>query len=287
MKLIPLDQITPNPEQPRKLFDAQSLSELASSIEENGLLQPISVVRTGRSAYSIVAGERRWRAAKMLADRGGPPSISAIVKRFDEVEVDINAIVENDCRRDVTPLEQAKSYQRMIDIHGMTVEALAKKLGKPVFRVEERLRLLNLTDELQHLLAGDQISALQAWYLSTLSAAGQMKLLKAINAGLCPTTAALKNATAQIAAAEAQTEMFAPPAPPSKDEVRMAKGFEQKVDQLAALLRAGIDDNTITAVRKVVPEKAASMADLFAAMQVDLRRLEEAFRAEAVALLAA
>ena len=175
----------------------------------------------------------------------------------------------------------------MIDEYGFTVEALAKKIGKASFRIEERLRLLCLNEDCQKLLAGDQITALQAWYLSTLSAGGQARLLKAINAGMCPTTAALKAATAQIAEAETQTEMFAPPPPPSKEDVKVAKGFEQKVEQLAAMLRAGIEDNTITAVRKVLPEKASTMADLFAAMQKDLARLELAFRAGAVAELLA
>ncbi len=287
MQRIPLRQITPNANQPRKLFDVDALTELANSIAENGLLQPISVIKTGRAAYMIVAGERRWRAHMMLAEQGLATDIPAIVCSFDAAAVDINAIIENDCRRDVSPLEQARSYQRMIDEHGFTIETLAKKLGKATHRIEERTRLLSLNEDCQKLLAGDQITALQAWYLSTLSQSGQGRLLKVINAGLCPTTAALKAATAQIAEAESQVELFAPPPPPSREDQRTAKNFETKVDQLAAMLRAGIDDNTITAVRKVAPEKAAQMADLFAAMQVDLRRIEAAFRAEAVAAMAA
>ena len=287
MKRIPLSQIEPNANQPRKLFEVEALAELTRSIHENGLLQPIVVVAKGRRKFMIVAGERRWRAHMMLAEQGLASDIPAIVQEMDAAQIDINAIIENDCRRDVTPLEQARSYQRMIDEYGFTVEALAKKIGKASFRIEERLRLLCLNEDCQKLLAGDQITALQAWYLSTLSAGGQARLLKAINAGMCPTTAALKAATAQIAEAEAQTEMFAPPPPPSKEDVKVAKGFEQKVEQLAAMLRAGIEDNTITAVRKVLPEKASTMADLFAAMQKDLARLELAFRAGAVAELLA
>jgi ParB family chromosome partitioning protein len=287
LKRIPLAAIYGNPNQPRKIFDASKLVELAASIRENGLKQPITVRPDGEGKFMIVMGERRFRAHQLLADEGGVTDILCQVSKVDDAQLAIDAIIENDQRVDVSPLEQARSYQRMIDLHGYDVETLAKKLGKAPFRIDERLRLLTLNEDCQQLLAGDQITALQAWYLSTLSSSGQARLLKVINAGLCPTTAALKAATAQIAEAEAQVEMFAPPPPPSKDEVRMARNFEQKVDQLAAMLRAGIDDNTITAVRKVAPEKAAQMADLFAAMQVDLKRLEAAFRAEAVALLAA
>jgi ParB family chromosome partitioning protein len=149
IKRIPLSQVHPNADQPRKLFTADALTELADSIEQNGLLQPITVIKTGPKAYKIVAGERRWRAHMLLAERGGAETIQAIVQDFDDEQVDVNAIIENDCRSDTTPLEQARAYQRMIDLYGFTAETLGKKLGKAPHRIEERLRLLMLTPECQ------------------------------------------------------------------------------------------------------------------------------------------
>jgi ParB family transcriptional regulator, chromosome partitioning protein len=163
MDMIPLDQIEPNPEQPRKIFEANALEELAASIEENGLLQPITVTELAPGRYQIVAGERRWRAHKLLAERGAKPFILAILREFDAEETAVAAIIENDQRVDVTPLEQARSYQRMVDEFGHDTQSLAVKIGKPVFRIEERLRLLNLTEDCQFLLEKVYFDPVRAW----------------------------------------------------------------------------------------------------------------------------
>ena len=288
MEMIPLTQIAPNPDQPRKKFDPVELSELAASIRENGLIQPITVVQTGRQAFMIVAGERRWRAHNLLAEQGGATEICAIVQDLAEVQIAINAIVENDCRSDVTLMEQARSYARMTEVFGYTVEALAEKLGKPVHRVEHRLRLLNLTDECQHLLERGQLYETQAYYLAGLSAAGQGLLLRQINKGMCRTVGALKDVASAIEAAEAQTDIFGEgsavqlPEPATVHEISAARGFEAKIESVAAMLRAGIEDNTITAVKRVNPGRAATIAALLAEMQKDMHRLEKAFRVAAV-----
>jgi ParB family chromosome partitioning protein len=290
MELLPLKKIDPNPDQPRKLFDAGALEELASSIEENGLLQPITVTKKPRGRYQIVAGERRWRAHQLLVERGAKPFILAIVRPYSAEEVAINAIVENDVRQDTTPMEQARAYQRMIDQFGYDAQSLAKKLGKPAFRIEERLRLLAMTAECQFLFEKGQLTAEQVWYLSTLSTTGQSRMLRAINAGQCPTTTALKAVRDAIAAAEAQVAMFdgeADRQPLSEDDVKAARGFEAKVEQLAAMLRDGIQDNVVTAVGRVNPSRCGTLADLFAAMQKDLARIETALRVASLQEIAA
>lgn len=276
---INLELIYGNPDQPRKTFDDVKLHELASSILENGLKQPITVRPDGQGRYMIIMGERRYRAHKILADMGEATDIDCQVVEVDDCQLAIDAIIENDQRENVAPLEQARSYQRMLDLHGFDVESLAKKLGKAPFRINERLQLLRLSDDCQFLLAKDHITPTQAWYLSELDQRGQAKLLKAIQLGQCPTNSALKAVAAAIRDEESQVVMFELPADePTKAERQSARSFEQKVEQISELLRAGITDNDITAVTLVDRSKAGSIADLMGAMRKDLERIENGLR---------
>lgn len=233
----------------------------------------------GAGRYMIVMGERRYRAHQHLETA----DILCQVSKVDDAQLAIDAIIENDQRVDVEPLEQARSYQRMIDVHGFTVETLAIKIGKPPFRIEERLRLLNLTEDCQFLFAKGQINREQAWYLCQLGEADQAKLLRAIRLGQCNTTAALKAITTALKDATAQSGMFGPePEPATEEEKRAARTFEARVEQVAAMLRASIRDNDVVAVRQVNPDRAAHLADLLAAMQIDIKRLETGLRVAAV-----
>jgi ParB family chromosome partitioning protein len=284
-KRIALDRIFGNPDQPRKIFDEEELRHLAASIRENGLLQPITVRKEKDGRYMIVAGERRFRACQLLAEQGGATEIACNLAKVDDAQLAIDAIIENDQRVDVTLMEQARSYQRMIAEFEYTPETLAVKLGKPLVRITERLRLLNLTEECQHLLERGQLYQTQAYYLAGLSEAGQGKLLRQINAGRCRTVTALRDIAQAIAEAEAQTSMFGDaetPPPPTVAEISAARGFEARLDNIAAFLRAGIDDNVVTAVRKVDPGRAETIAEILAVMQKDLHRMETAFRVAAV-----
>lgn len=289
LQSIDVNLIYGNPDQPRKIFDADALSELAESIEHNGLIQPITVRSDGQRRYMIVAGERRYRAHVLLASQGKCKTVSCLVKTFDDAQLAINAIIENDQRVDVTLMEQARSYKRMMTAFGYSIEDLAKKLGKRVSRIEHRVKLLNLTPEIQQLVERGQLYETQAYYLADLSSNGQGKLLKAINTGQCRTVGSLKDIAAAIGAAEAQTSMFgdgddqlAAPEPASAAEFSAARGFEAKLEQVSAMLRAGIEDNVVTAVRKVNPGRAAQIAELMAQMQKDLHRIEKQFRVAAV-----
>lgn len=153
-QLVPIASIDPNPDQPRKTFNAPALRELAASIRENGLIQPITVRRRG-DRFEIIAGERRWRAHRILADRGEAETARAIVEDdVDDETMDLQAIVENLQRADVAPLEEAAAFQRMID-RGMTPEELARKIGVPLYRVDERTGLLKLDDQIQKLVASE------------------------------------------------------------------------------------------------------------------------------------
>jgi ParB/RepB/Spo0J family partition protein len=129
LKRIHLDQIIANPDQPRKHFDEQALRELAGSIRVRGLKQPITVRPIGDGMHQIIMGERRWRAHCLLHDEGKleEPTILAHVRKATDEEMAIDAIIENLARVDITPIEEARAFQRMLD-HGYSVEQLAPQL---------------------------------------------------------------------------------------------------------------------------------------------------------------
>lgn len=149
-----LDDIIPNRFQPREVFDDQALKELAVSIKEHGVIQPI-IVRKVDNKYEIIAGERRYKASTMA----GLTKIPAIVKNLDDKESSKVALIENLQRRDLTPIEEARTYQKILELEdGMTQEELAATMGKTQSSVSNKLRLLALPDEIQDALLKEKIS---------------------------------------------------------------------------------------------------------------------------------
>ena len=147
---IPLDRITPNPEQPRMTFDEDALAELAASISEHGVLQPVLVRPTGElQHYQLVAGERRWRAARVA----GLKDIPALIEQLDDETALEIGIIENLQREDLSPLEEALIYDRMTHEHGYSVRRLAQKLGKDKGYIENRLRLAGAPTEIKQLVS--------------------------------------------------------------------------------------------------------------------------------------
>ena len=149
IKVIPVDNITPNPEQPRMVFDADSLSELSASIQEHGVLQPILVRPLGNNEFQLIAGERRWRASKAA----GRTTIPALVEEIDDDTALEISIIENLQREDLSPLDEASMYDRMIREHGYSVRKLAQKLGKDKGYLENRLRLADAPPEVRELVS--------------------------------------------------------------------------------------------------------------------------------------
>ena len=149
VKTIALDRIEPNPNQPRTIFDEAALQELANSIREHGVLQPILVRPLGENRYQLVAGERRWRASR----EAGLTSIQALVEEIDDDTALEIAIIENLQREDLSPLEEATMYDRMIHEHGYSIRKLADKLGKDKGYLENRLRLADAPDEIRELVS--------------------------------------------------------------------------------------------------------------------------------------
>ncbi len=153
---VPIDTIVPNPNQPRVHFDEESLSELASSIREIGVLQPILVrPATDGAGYELLAGERRWRAAR----RAGLAVIPAVIRTTDDLGSVERALVENLHRQDLTPLEEAAAYQQLIEDFHFTHEQVATRVGKSRSAVTNILRLMSLPASIQHLLGDGRLSA--------------------------------------------------------------------------------------------------------------------------------
>lgn len=151
---ISIDSIVANPNQPRVYFDDESLNDLADSIREIGVLQPVLVRPLGDS-YELLAGERRWRAAR----RAGLTVIPAIIRNTDDLGSIEHALVENLHRQDLTPLEEAAAYQQLIEDFEMTHERVAARVGKSRSAVSNTLRLMSLPASIQHLLADGRLSA--------------------------------------------------------------------------------------------------------------------------------
>jgi ParB family transcriptional regulator, chromosome partitioning protein len=149
VRVIPVDRIEPNPDQPRLVFDPEALHELAASIREHGVLQPILVRPLGENRYQLIAGERRWRASR----EASLATIPALVEEIDDDTALEISIIENLQREDLSPLEEAAMYDRMIHEHGYSIRKLAEKLGKDKGYLENRLRLANAPDEVRELVS--------------------------------------------------------------------------------------------------------------------------------------
>ena len=162
-RMIPVERIFPNPDQPRRQFTQDALQELANSIAEKGVIQPLIVRPQGEDRYEIVAGERRWRASQMAQLH----EIPVIIRDFTDTEVLEVAIIENIQRADLNPVEEAMGFRQLMDRFGHTQEKLAKALGKSRSHIANLLRLLTLPDEVREMLQQGELSAGHARALVT------------------------------------------------------------------------------------------------------------------------
>ncbi len=152
--LLSLDEVFPNPNQPRKFFDNRLLEELAQSIRENGILQPI-LVRNFGNGYQIVSGERRFRASKLA----GLKFIPAVIKQLNEEKTLLAGLIENIQRQDLNPIEEAITLREILLNHGLTHDQLAEKVGRSRSALTNRLRLLQLPKDIQKIVAEGKLSA--------------------------------------------------------------------------------------------------------------------------------
>lgn len=214
MNTVELDisLIHPNPYQPRLEFELAALEELSLSIQENGLLQPI-VVREVYNGYEIIAGERRFRACRMA----GLETVPCRIMEANEMQTATMALVENIQREDLNAIEEAKAYIQMMRLNNLTQEELAKKVGKKQSTIANKIRLINLTEEVQNEVISRNISERHARALLSLTSDQQRKALQEITNN---------NYTVQ------QTELFVQETfkPEKKRKIKVkGKGFSRNV----------------------------------------------------------
>ena len=166
---VPIEDVRPNRHQPRKTFDDATLAELADSIREHGLMQPILVRKRGQN-FEIIAGERRWRACQ----KAGLKEIAVIVKDLADNEVFEWALIENIQREDLNPIEEAEAYRRLLDNSGMTQEQLAVRVSKDRSTIANSLRLLKLPDEVRRQVIAGALSMGHARALLSLDESDDM-----------------------------------------------------------------------------------------------------------------
>jgi ParB family chromosome partitioning protein len=170
VRQIPIDQIVSSPYQPRTLFDDERIEELAQTIQTHGMIQPIVVRKIG-STYELIAGERRWRACQKL----GMTTVPAILREMTDSQAASVALIENLQREGLTAIEEAVAYQQLLELHGLTQESLAQRLGKGQSTIANKLRLLNLPQAVQDALMERKISERHA---RALLAFGQQEELQ-------------------------------------------------------------------------------------------------------------
>ena len=251
---VPVERIVPNPENPRLLFEEAALEELASSIREHGVLQPI-LVRPMGDGYQLVAGERRWRAAI----RAGLQTIPALVEELDDDAALEIAVIENLQREDLSPLEEATMYEKMVTEHGYSIRKLAQKLGKDKGYLENRLRLADAPEEIRALVSVRKDTLSHAYELMKVQdprkrkrlaaqvASGQLSLVKLKERieGRPRRGVDLDAEPEQVAAwpagEEVDEEILPPPAtvPTGDDALVTAKAqFQEALGELLAVLRS-------------------------------------------------
>ena len=251
---VPIDRIEPNPENPRLLFEESALAELASSIREHGVLQPILVRPAGRDHYQLVAGERRWRAAHLA----GLLTVPALIEELDDDAALEIAMIENLQREDLSPLEEATMYEKMVTEHGYSIRKLAQKLGKDKGYLENRLRLADAPEEIRALVSVRKDTISHAYELMKVQdpkkrkrlaaqvASGQLSLVKLRERiegrprrGVDPD--AEPEQVAAWPASDDGGESFPPPAtvPTGDDALIVAKAsFQEALGELLAVLRS-------------------------------------------------
>lgn len=277
VEMIPLARIVPNPDQPRKEFCPTKHGDLAASIRERGLMQPITVRPIKGGMMEIVAGERRWRAMSYLHEKDGKAKfakISAIVRKMTTEERDIAAIIENLQRADISPFEEADAYQRMLDA-GWKPEALAKALGiQQVWRITYRTALHKLSPEAKAIVKSGGLSYNAAYELTKVSAADQSRILRRVNSGALKGDAQIQAAVMTLLDTAAQTT-FLDDTGPSEEQVATVAGMEAIIDRLTALVAKGWKDGECVIAAKVAPDRMATATEKLKLIKTTITAMEK------------
>jgi ParB family chromosome partitioning protein len=236
---LPIGKVVPNPDQPRITWHEETIQELAASIREHGVLQPI-LVRPAGGDFQIIAGERRWRASKVA----GKETIPAIVERFDDATALEIALIENLQREDLSPLDESLIYKKMTDELGYSIRNLAGKLGKDKGYIENRLRLATAPDDVREMVAQRYDTLTAAYELMKLEDKRKRKALsKRVLAGEL-TLIKLRDRVARILDPRAVESRPAPALPQLRDDT-LITATRKLNDALAELARAVAEEGAI------------------------------------------
>ncbi|MFF5447479.1 ParB/RepB/Spo0J family partition protein [Streptomyces sp. NPDC012888] len=252
---LPLDAITPNPRQPREVFDEDALAELVTSIQEVGLLQPVVVRQTGADRYELVMGERRWRACR----EAGLEHIPAIIRATEDEKLLLDALLENLHRAQLNPLEEAAAYDQLLKDFNCTHDQLADRIGRSRPQVTNTLRLLNLSPQVQRRVAAGVLSAGHARALLSVKDSEEQDRLahRIVAEGL-----------SVRAVEEIVTLMGSEPAGPAKPKPRAGARVSPALSELASRL----SDRFETRVKVDLGQKKGKITVEFASME-DLERI--------------
>lgn len=280
---VHIDSIDPDKDQPRKSFTDDSISELADSIEANGLLQPITVRPVG-GRFIIVMGERRWRAHRLLhsRDRRFATIECYIVDDVSISKADLlcRQIVENVQREEMPILEEAHAFGELIKM-GMTEEGIAIKLGLAEFRVRWRLQLLNLSRDVRKLVAAGHLDKQQAMEVSRLeNHSDQTKIIRLINAGKLSGWKATRNAVEAIINDMSQADIFGH-CLPSREHLRTIKSMEDKIGQVIRVVGDGWKNGECVIAAGTNPDRCSRMADQLDHLRKTLGLMERQLRQKA------
>lgn len=268
MNTLPHDQIFPNPTQPRKIFHQGKLEELAQSIAENGLMEPLIVVpRSGR--YMIIAGERRWRACGV----SGLKDVPVIIREADDQQVAELALLENLQREDLSVIEEALAYQDLIN-RGLSQEDIAQKMGmKQTWRIQERLNLLRLDAVFQDYVVKSILTPSQAQEMSRLPKHQQGVVFDRIQEGKLDTYNKLRSMVNSMLQVEEQTSFITEPSP---EEKKVVTRYDIMLEKMATFLRNSFNREDLTVLAKVLTPEAAVNIDRIDDMIAHLNKIKRA-----------
>jgi ParB family chromosome partitioning protein len=269
---IPLEKVQPNPSQPRMTFHQETINELAASIREHGVLQPI-LVRPSGDTYEIIAGERRWRASKVA----GKETIPAIVERFDDATALEIALIENLQREDLSPLDEAVIYKKMTDELGYSIRNLATKLSKDKGYVENRLRLASAPDDVRDMVAQRYDTLSAAYELMKLeNKRRRQSLAKQIIAGKL-TLLRLHDQVERMLHPGEKKERAAPEIPPLRDDalITATRKLNESLSELARAIgedgRASVAEADRQNLAKFLTISRARLDNLVARLRTGAR----------------
>lgn len=271
---IPLTQITRNPNQPRETFPEEHIKRLAVSIRKRGLIQPIALRPLGNDAYMIIAGECRYRAHQML----GAETIRAEIVDIDASEMQLRAIVENLQRQDMNPIEEGKAYAALID-QGYSIPRIVEELGLSGPQiVQNRLDLLDLTDDVRILVANGTLPPSMGWAVRLAPRDQQWRIVRRIVSGHLRTVEQVRHAGIALRDAHAQMDAFGEMPRASAKDVLVVSRLEGKIGAIVDMVAEGFKDGECVAARRVSPDRVKLMADKLSLVRKHILQMEHDLR---------